>query len=77
MRRHRHALAALLVRECAYPWPETDPEVCEAIDFLECFALQTVAIESGPPLGQVPGERNGMRYHDRGLAAVIAHGSFR
>jgi RHH-type proline utilization regulon transcriptional repressor/proline dehydrogenase/delta 1-pyrroline-5-carboxylate dehydrogenase len=34
--------------------------VCEAIDFLEYYALEAVALDDGRPLVQVPGERNTM-----------------
>jgi RHH-type proline utilization regulon transcriptional repressor/proline dehydrogenase/delta 1-pyrroline-5-carboxylate dehydrogenase len=64
------------VRECAKPWPEADADVCEAIDFLEYYALAAVELERGPSLIQVPGERNRMRYAPRGVAAVIAPWNF-
>ena len=76
MRRHRLDLAALEVRECAKPWAEADGDVCEAIDFLEYYAREAVALEQGPELVQVPGERNSMRYVGRGVAAVIAPWNF-
>jgi RHH-type proline utilization regulon transcriptional repressor/proline dehydrogenase/delta 1-pyrroline-5-carboxylate dehydrogenase len=76
MRRHRLDLAALEVRECAKPWAEADSDVCEAIDFLEYYAREAVALESGPELVQVTGERNSMRYVGRGVAAVIAPWNF-
>ena len=47
MRSRRHELAALAVRECAKPWREADADVCEAIDFLEYYALAAVELESG------------------------------
>ena len=76
LRSHRHDLAALEVRECAKPWIEADADVCEAIDFLEYYARQTVELERAPELLQVPGERNTMRYTARGVAAVIAPWNF-
>ncbi len=75
LRRRRHELAALQVRECAKPWPEADADVCEAIDFLEYYARQAVELEGGPLL-QVPGEHNVMRYRPRGVCAVIAPWNF-
>ncbi len=48
MRERRLELAALQVRECAKPWPEADADVCEAIDFLEYYALGAVELERGP-----------------------------
>jgi RHH-type proline utilization regulon transcriptional repressor/proline dehydrogenase/delta 1-pyrroline-5-carboxylate dehydrogenase len=76
LRERRLELAALQVRECAKPWPEADGDVCEAIDFLEYYALQAIELERGRELLQVPGERNTMRYVPRGVAAVIAPWNF-
>ena len=76
LRGRRLELAALQVRECAKPWPEADADVCEAIDFLEYYAREAIALERGPELLQVPGERNSMRHAPRGVAAVIAPWNF-
>ncbi len=76
LRERRLELAALQVRECAKPWPEADGDVCEAIDFLEYYADEAVALDEGRPLLQVPGERNTMRYAPRGVVAVIAPWNF-
>jgi RHH-type proline utilization regulon transcriptional repressor/proline dehydrogenase/delta 1-pyrroline-5-carboxylate dehydrogenase len=76
LRERRPRMAALAVRECAKPWGEADADVCEAIDFLEYYAREAVALEAGPPLLQVPGERNAMRWAPRGVTAVIAPWNF-
>ncbi|HEY6780124.1 MAG TPA: aldehyde dehydrogenase family protein [Thermoleophilaceae bacterium] len=76
LRERRLELAALQVRECAKPWLEADADVCEAIDFLEYYALGAVELERGRELVQVPGERNTMRYAPRGITAVIAPWNF-
>ena len=76
LRERRLDLAALQLRECAKPWPEADGDVCEAIDFLEYYAAEAVALNEGRALVQVPGERNSMRYAPRGVAAVIAPWNF-
>ena len=76
LRERRLELAALQVRECAKPWPEADGDVCEAIDFLEYYALEALDLERGRGLVQAPGERNTMRYAPRGVAAVIAPWNF-
>jgi RHH-type proline utilization regulon transcriptional repressor/proline dehydrogenase/delta 1-pyrroline-5-carboxylate dehydrogenase len=76
LRERRLELAALQVRECAKPWPEADADVCEAIDFLEYYALEAVELGRGRELLQVPGERNTMRYAPRGVTAVIAPWNF-
>ena len=76
LRRRRHELAALQVRECAKPWAEADADVCEAIDFLEYYARQALELEEGRSLVQAPGERNTMRYRPRGVCAVISPWNF-
>jgi RHH-type transcriptional regulator, proline utilization regulon repressor / proline dehydrogenase / delta 1-pyrroline-5-carboxylate dehydrogenase len=76
LRERRLELAALEVRECAKPWREADADVCEAIDFLEYYARGAVELERGPPLLQVPGERNQLLYRPRGVVAVISPWNF-
>ena len=76
LRERRLELAALELRECAKPWREADADVCEAIDYLEFYAREAIALDRGRPLEQVPGERNSMRYHARGVVAVIAPWNF-
>jgi RHH-type proline utilization regulon transcriptional repressor/proline dehydrogenase/delta 1-pyrroline-5-carboxylate dehydrogenase len=76
LRKRRPRVAALAVRECAKPWAEADADVCEAIDFLEFYAREAVALDQGPDLLQAPGERNAMRWAPRGVTAVIAPWNF-
>ena len=76
LRARRLELAALAVREAGKPWAEADADVCEAIDFLVYYAQGALALESGKPLLQMPGERNEMRYVGRGVTAVIAPWNF-
>ena len=77
LRRRRATLAALAVRECAKPWAEADADVCEAIDFLEYYAQQAVALEQ-PPTGSSssPASATRMRYAARGVVAVIGPWNF-
>jgi RHH-type proline utilization regulon transcriptional repressor/proline dehydrogenase/delta 1-pyrroline-5-carboxylate dehydrogenase len=76
LRERRGQLAALILRECAKPWPEADADVCEAIDFLEFYARGAIELAHGAPLLQVPGERNELHYAPRGVCAVIAPWNF-
>ena len=76
LRDRRLEVAALEVRECAKPWPEADADVCEAIDFLEYYAREAIALEAGEQLLQLPGERNTLRYRPRGVVAVISPWNF-
>lgn len=76
LRGRRPEAAALALRECGKPWREADADVCEAIDFLEYYALGAAELDAGRPLLQLPGERNTLRYVGRGVAAVIAPWNF-
>ncbi|MBB4661318.1 aldehyde dehydrogenase family protein [Conexibacter arvalis] len=76
LRGRRRELAALCVREVGKPWPEADADVAEAIDFLEFYGRQAVALEARAELEQLPGERNTLRHRGRGVAAVIAPWNF-
>ena len=76
LRGRRLELAALAVREAGKPWVEADADVCEAIDFLEYYAREAVALADGPSLLQLPGERNTMRFAPRGVVVVIAPWNF-
>jgi RHH-type transcriptional regulator, proline utilization regulon repressor / proline dehydrogenase / delta 1-pyrroline-5-carboxylate dehydrogenase len=76
LRARRRTLAALELRECGKPWADADADVCEAIDFLEYYAREAIALEGGRPLAQVPGEHNAMRYVPCGVVAVIAPWNF-
>ena len=76
LRERRHEIAALEVRECAKPWLEADADVCEAIDYLEYYARRAIVLAAGGEVLQMPGERNELRYHARGVTAVIAPWNF-
>jgi len=76
LRERRLDVAAMMVRECAKPWPEADADVCEAIDFLEFYARGALDLAQGAPLLQVAGERNDLRYSPRGVVAVISPWNF-
>src|SRR5918992_4881555 len=79
LRERRLEIAALAVRECAKPWPESDADVCEAIDFLEYYARGALDLQDPAhpaPLLQPPGERNELRWDARGIVAVISPWNF-
>jgi len=74
-RRRRFELAAWQVYECAKNWREADADVCEAIDFLEYYALEMRRLAT--PTGKVLlGEDNAFFYEPRGVAVVIAPWNF-
>ncbi|MFN8113091.1 MAG: aldehyde dehydrogenase family protein [Solirubrobacterales bacterium] len=76
LRERRAELAALAARECAKPWSQADADVCEAIDFLEFYAREVLALDASSQLIQMPGERNTLRHRARGVVAVIAPWNF-
>jgi RHH-type proline utilization regulon transcriptional repressor/proline dehydrogenase/delta 1-pyrroline-5-carboxylate dehydrogenase len=79
LRERRPRLTALAVRECAKPWDQADADVCEAIDFLEYYAREAVALaarDEGGELLQPPGERNALTHRPRGVCGVIAPWNF-
>ncbi len=55
LRERRLELAALAVRECAKPWAEADGDVAEAIDYLEFYAREALALGRARTTLDVPG----------------------
>jgi len=75
-RQHKPELAALIAIEAGKPIAEADADVAEAIDFLRYYATAARALADDYPLAQVPGEHNRVRFHARGVGAVIAPWNF-
>jgi RHH-type proline utilization regulon transcriptional repressor/proline dehydrogenase/delta 1-pyrroline-5-carboxylate dehydrogenase len=75
LRERRFELAAWEVYECGKAWREADGDVCEAIDFLEFYARQAIALQSERGR-DVPGEENRFLHLPRGVAVVIAPWNF-
>ncbi|MSQ96365.1 MAG: L-glutamate gamma-semialdehyde dehydrogenase [Gemmataceae bacterium] len=74
-RRRRFELSAWQVLECAKNWREADADVCEAIDFLEYYAVEMRRLaKSGSR--NLPGEDNEFFYEPRGVAVAIAPWNF-
>jgi RHH-type proline utilization regulon transcriptional repressor/proline dehydrogenase/delta 1-pyrroline-5-carboxylate dehydrogenase len=76
MRRERHDLAAIEILEEAKPWREADADVCEAIDYLDYYAREAIALGDPQALLSVPGEYNDYRYQPRGVAAIVSPWNF-
>ncbi len=74
-RRRRFELAAWQVFECAKNWREADADVCEAIDFLEYYAVEMRRLAK-PSANNLPGEDNSYHYEPRGVTVVIAPWNF-
>ena len=76
MRRRRDALAASIVVEAGKPWVEADADVCEAVDFCEFYARESVRLFDPARLGRFVGELNEVTHEPRGVAVVISPWNF-
>lgn len=72
----RAELTALEILEAGKPWAEADADVAEAIDFLNYYAHEALALFKPRRLGDYPGELNHLFYEPRGVAAVICPWNF-
>ena len=64
------------VYEAGKSWPEADADVSEAIDFCEYYAREALRYDSPPPVPQLPGERDELRYIPLGVGVVIPPWNF-
>jgi len=64
------------VLETAKPWREADADVAEAIDYLEYYGREAIALENGYRPLSLPGEQNDYVYRPRGIALVISPWNF-
>lgn len=76
LRRRRLEIAALEVHEVGKDWADADADVCEAIDYCEYYARSMLLLDEGGMVQSPPGERNRLRYHGRGVCAVISPWNF-
>jgi RHH-type proline utilization regulon transcriptional repressor/proline dehydrogenase/delta 1-pyrroline-5-carboxylate dehydrogenase len=76
MRKRRDELAGLVIQEAGKPWPHADGDVCEAIDFCEYYARQSVGLFEPKRLGRFIGEFNEQWHLPRGPAVVISPWNF-
>ncbi len=76
MRTRRLELSAWEILECGKNWEEADADICEAIDFLEYYARETIQLAEKKLLGDVPGETNEYFYEPRGVAAIVSPWNF-
>lgn len=68
--------AALQVLEVGKQWDQAYADVCEAIDFLEYYARESIRLGAPRRLGSLPGEQNHYMYEPKGVAAVIVPWNF-
>jgi RHH-type proline utilization regulon transcriptional repressor/proline dehydrogenase/delta 1-pyrroline-5-carboxylate dehydrogenase len=76
MRSRRDELAGIMIKEAGKPWPEADGDVCEAIDFCEFYARESVPLFEPRRLGKFVGEFNEQWHQPRGVAVVISPWNF-
>jgi RHH-type proline utilization regulon transcriptional repressor/proline dehydrogenase/delta 1-pyrroline-5-carboxylate dehydrogenase len=76
MRARRAELAAWIVYEAGKPWREADGEVAEAIDFIEYYRREAIALLEPQRLGRLRAEVNHYLREPRGVAGVIAPWNF-
>jgi len=76
MKSRKLELSAWMILECGKNWEEADADVCEAIDFLEYYAYETMNLFDKKLLGHVPGETDHYFYEPRGVAAIISPWNF-
>ena len=76
MRVARDTLSHEIVAEASKPWREADGDVCEAIDFCEYYARQSVGLFERRRLGRFMGELDELWYQPRGVAVVVSPWNF-
>ena len=76
LRQRRHELAAWIVYEAGKPWREADGDIAEAVDFIEYYRREAVALLAPARLGDLRGEVNEYLREPRGVVAVIAPWNF-
>jgi RHH-type proline utilization regulon transcriptional repressor/proline dehydrogenase/delta 1-pyrroline-5-carboxylate dehydrogenase len=76
LRSRRDELAGVMIEEAGKPWSEADADVCEAIDFCEYYARESVHLFQRERLGKFVGELNEQWYQPRGVCAVISPWNF-
>jgi RHH-type proline utilization regulon transcriptional repressor/proline dehydrogenase/delta 1-pyrroline-5-carboxylate dehydrogenase len=76
MRARRDELSGIMIKEAGKTWREADADTCEAIDFCEYYARQSMGLFGRNRLGSFIGELDETWYQPRGVAVVIAPWNF-
>ncbi|MED4402012.1 L-glutamate gamma-semialdehyde dehydrogenase [Metabacillus fastidiosus] len=76
VRRRKHEFSALLVKEAGKPWNEADADTAEAIDFMEYYGRQMLAVKDGVKVESRPIEHNRFRYIPLGVGVIISPWNF-
>lgn len=76
VRRRKHEFSAYLVKEAGKPWKEADADTAEAIDFMEYYGRQMLALKDGKPVNSRSIERNRYFYQPMGVTVTISPWNF-
>ncbi|MBZ0272903.1 L-glutamate gamma-semialdehyde dehydrogenase [bacterium] len=77
IRKNKHLYSAAMVVEVGKPWGEADADTAEAIDFLEFYGRQALALQGRThALTPYPGERPELFYIPLGAGVVIPPWNF-
>jgi len=76
LRRRKMEFNAWEIFEVGKTWPEAEADVSEAIDFCEYYAREMLRYDNPPPVLQIPGERDEMRYIPLGVGVIIPPWNF-
>ncbi|MDN3017388.1 L-glutamate gamma-semialdehyde dehydrogenase [Paenibacillus sp. BSR1-1] len=76
IRRRKNEFSALLTKEAGKPWREADADTAEAIDFLEYYGRQMLALKNGVPVNSRPNEFNRYDYIPLGVGIIISPWNF-
>ena len=76
IRRRKHEFSAWLTKEAGKPWNEADADTAEAIDFLEYYGRQMLAMKDGRKVQSRPNEYNRYDYIPLGVGIVISPWNF-
>ncbi len=76
VRRRKNEFSAMLVKEAGKPWKEADADTAEAIDFMEYYARQMIALKDGKQINSREGEQNRYIYTPTGVTVVISPWNF-
>ncbi len=76
LRQRRADVTAWAILETGKPWREADPDVVEAIEYLEYYSAQMERLSQRRELWEPRGERNQLGYVPRGVAVVISPWNF-
>ncbi|MGL4521508.1 MAG: L-glutamate gamma-semialdehyde dehydrogenase [Bacilli bacterium] len=76
IRRRKFEFSALLTKESGKPFAEADADTAEAIDFLEYYARNMLALDNGVEIKSRVGESNTFTYIPLGVGVIIPPWNF-